>query len=69
MIVYLLILLLLIYSGIMSYLYWREKKKSRKADKSLEEDVDIKLQEIGDRLEKIKRGSKRTKIDLEDEDW
>jgi len=66
---YLLILGLLIYSGIMTYLYWREKKKGHRGDRALERDVDMKIQEIGDRLEEIKQDSERTRIDLEDEDW
>ncbi|MBS3781886.1 MAG: hypothetical protein KGY66_03850 [Candidatus Thermoplasmatota archaeon] len=66
---YLIILVLLIYSIIMTYLYWREKKKGRKKDEAIEDDVDIKIQEIGDRLEEIKRESKRSNLDLEDEDW
>ncbi len=66
---YLLILVLLIYSGIMTYLYWREKKKGQRGDRFLERDVDMKIQEIGDRLEEIKQDSERTRIDLEDEDW
>ncbi len=69
MIEYWIILVLLIYSGVMTYLYWREKKKGSRSDKYLDRDVDIKIQEIGNRLEEIKRDSERTRIDLEDEDW
>lgn len=69
MVVYLFILILLIYSAIMTYLYFREKRKARRAGEPLEGDVDIKIQEIGNRLEEIKRESDQTRIDLEDEDW
>lgn len=69
MIAYFIILILLIYSVIVTYLYWRERKKGRKGDKFSERDVDIKIQEIGDRLEEIKRDSERTRIDLDEEDW
>ncbi|MFW6064097.1 MAG: hypothetical protein ACOC8Y_00820 [Candidatus Natronoplasma sp.] len=55
MIAYLLILVLLIYSGIMTYLYWKEKKKNRRGGELLNGDVDIKVQKIGDRLEEIKK--------------
>ncbi len=69
MIAYILILVLLVYSGIMTYLYWKEREKSRRMSENLEGDVDIKIQEIGDRLKEIKRESERTSIDLEDEEW
>ncbi len=69
MVEYLFIFILLIYSAIMTYLYVREKSKNDRESGSLEGDVDIKIQEIGNRLEEIKRESEQTKIDLEDEDW
>jgi len=69
MIAYLLILVLLIYSLIMTYLYWKEREKSRRRSETLEGDVEIKIQEIGDRLQEIKRESEKTSIDLEDEEW
>ncbi len=68
MIVYLLILLLLIYSLTMTYLYWREKKRRQK-ERSVNGDVDEKIREIGSRLEEIRAESKKTSIELDDEDW
>jgi len=66
---YLLIIVLLIYSGVMTYLYWREKKKGQRGRDLLDRDVDVKIEEIGDRLKEIREHSERTKIDLDDEDW
>lgn len=67
--VYLLILALIIYSGLITYLYFREKNKQDE-EKDLDNDIDVKIQEIGERLHEIKKGKKRgTSIDFEDEDW
>ena len=68
-ITYIIILALLIYSGLMTYLYWREKRKQGRQSEFVDRDVDMKIQEIGNRLEEIRRESKSSQVDLDDEDW
>jgi len=65
---YLLILALMIYSVLVTYLYLRLKSKKRKRDKR-DDDLDMKIQEIGTRLDRIREESRETNIDLDDEDW
>lgn len=56
LIIYLLLLLsvLIVYAGLMTYLYLKEKSKREEVN-GYDDDIDLKIQEIGERLEEIKK--------------
>ncbi|MFP4001394.1 MAG: hypothetical protein ACLFSM_03660 [Thermoplasmata archaeon] len=56
LIIYLLLLLsvLIVYAGLMTYLYLKEKSKREEVN-GYDNDIDLKIQEIGERLEEIKK--------------
>ncbi len=69
MILILIIVVLLIYSVLATYHYFREKKRSRSRSEYIEDDLDIKIDDVRKRLNKIRRESRSIdNIELKDED-
>lgn len=67
--IYAIILILIIYTCLMTYLYVKEK--SKKEEKEFDREIDEKIYEIGKRLERIKERSSDDihDLDLEEDGW
>ncbi len=67
MTLYIVILVLILYSVLITYLYGKERKNARTIGEPLENEVDIKVSDIRKRLEEVKNDANRLeKVEIDD---